>query len=140
MGCGPKFSDVETRFHERFSPDDLVILGVDFLESAEVARAFADEWGATFPILLDSHASAYADYYYWCPNRFPRDFVIDPEGRIVYMACEYCVPGEDGSCPADVPGATAIAEIIGEYGITPVSEATWGSIKAMYRDPAASGR
>jgi len=73
-----------------YQSDGLIVFGLNRSESQEVAQEFADQFGLTFPILLDSIGSAYGDYWIeGCTTPFPRDFIIDQSGIVRFLACEY---------------------------------------------------
>jgi cytochrome c biogenesis protein CcmG/thiol:disulfide interchange protein DsbE len=57
--------------------DDLIILGVDYLESPEKAAGFLDELGATYPAVLD--ADGEVARHYRIPG-MPTTFFIDRDG------------------------------------------------------------
>ena len=65
--------------YARKYPDQMVILGVDYQEKEDVVRAYKEEVGVTFPILLDRTGSV-ADTYY--VRNFPMTFFVDTEGMI----------------------------------------------------------
>ncbi len=60
--------------------DDLVILGVDYLESADKATGILDELGAAYPAVLDS-SGAVAEHYRVAG--MPTTFLVDREGTLV---------------------------------------------------------
>lgn len=60
--------------------DDLVILGVDYLESAEKATGILDELGAAYPAVLDS-SGAVAKHYRVAG--MPTTFLVDRDGTLV---------------------------------------------------------
>ncbi len=63
--------------HETYT--DLVVLSVDSEEDAATVRAFADEYGLTYPIALDSDGAVSGLYQIWA---IPTLFFIDGEGII----------------------------------------------------------
>jgi len=65
--------------YERFVDQGFVVVAVNVLESRDRAAAFAEEFGLTFPVLLDSSGKV-ADAY---QARFiPTSFFVDREGVI----------------------------------------------------------
>jgi peroxiredoxin len=66
--------------YERDRARGLLILGVDFDEPADAVRAFGEELGITFPLLLDPGAEVQRLYRI---RGYPSTFVIDREGLLV---------------------------------------------------------
>jgi peroxiredoxin len=76
--CRLEMPAIQDRF-ERYQDDGLVVLAVNFDESAEQVGAFRDELGLTFDLLLDPGAEVQQLYL----NRsYPASFFIDGEGVI----------------------------------------------------------
>ena len=79
--CGPcqiEMPAIQERF-EKFYEDGFVVLAVDFDEPQETVAGFRDEFGLTFPLLLDPGADVQKLYR----NRsYPASFLIDPQGVI----------------------------------------------------------
>lgn len=79
--CGPcqiEMPTIQSRF-DRFKEDGLIVLAVDFDESAESVGAFRDEFALTFELLLDPGAEVQRLYQ----NRsYPASFFIDAQGVI----------------------------------------------------------
>jgi len=79
--CGPcqiEMPAIQSRF-EQFKEDGLIVLAVDFDESAESVGAFRDEFALTFELLLDPGGTVQKLYR----NRsYPASFFIDPQGVI----------------------------------------------------------
>lgn len=69
--------------HETYS--DLVVLSVDSEEDAGTVQAFADEYGLTYPIALDSDGAVADLYHIWA---IPTLFFIDSDGIIQEVAIE----------------------------------------------------
>jgi hypothetical protein len=68
------------------------VLGINFAESQAIAQTFVDNFGVTFPVVLDTQGSVYGQYRPGaggCNSPFPLDFVVDREGIIRYWNCEY---------------------------------------------------
>lgn len=62
----------------RHRPDGLVVLTVNFRESADTIRQFLEKQPISLPILLDLHGSAARA---WTPGVFPTTVLIDRQGR-----------------------------------------------------------
>jgi peroxiredoxin len=76
--CRLEMPAIQERF-ERYQDEGLVVLAVNFDESAEQVEAFRDELGLTFDLLLDPGAEVQQLYL----NRsYPASFFIDAEGVI----------------------------------------------------------
>jgi thiol-disulfide isomerase/thioredoxin len=68
------------RLAEAYS-DDLLILGVDWGEGADVVEDFVGRYGIRYPILLDPGLDA---YYSWAgTDGLPRHYFVGPEGTVV---------------------------------------------------------
>lgn len=77
--CGPCKNEIPAfvKLQERFG-DELVVLGVDFLESPKDAVSILDEFGATYPAVLD--AGGEVAEHYRTANGVPVSFFIDRDG------------------------------------------------------------
>ena len=69
------------QYAERYSPD-LVVLGVNYGETRDMAQAFIAENAIDFPILLDPGSSTGPAYMI---RAFPTTFFIDPDGVLRSM-------------------------------------------------------
>jgi hypothetical protein len=88
--CGPEFSDLETTIWQTYQSDGVMVFGINRLEDPETVRNWVEQFGVTFPVLLDTTAQVYIDYLITgCSTPFPRDFIIDQSGVVQYLACEY---------------------------------------------------
>lgn len=77
--CGPCKSEIPAfvRAQEKLG-DQLVVLGIDYLESGTAAASILEEFGATYPAVLDS-AGAVAEHYR-TGQGVPVSFFIDKDG------------------------------------------------------------
>ena len=83
---------METAIWQSFNQDEVVVVGISNTNNQNTINNFISENSLTFPILYDSGSpggvhggDTYDDYY--MPNDgspYPRDFIIDQEGIIVY--------------------------------------------------------
>jgi thiol-disulfide isomerase/thioredoxin len=71
---------------EKHAAHDWVVLGVDVMETREAASAFRDEFGLTFPILLDEMGSVTRRYLV---TGTPTSLFIDRQGGIVERRLGY---------------------------------------------------
>ena len=82
--CRREMPDFQTLWEERgpSAPDDLVILAVNLLPEDTIAAAegFVDEFGLTFPILLDTSRGEVAQRY--GVQALPATFFIDRDGIV----------------------------------------------------------
>lgn len=79
--CGPcrgETPDLQD-FHQGPAGTNVVVVGVNQQEQATTARAFADEFGVTYPILLDSSGEVSNAYQF--PG-LPATYLIDPTGVV----------------------------------------------------------
>lgn len=65
---------------EQYADDGLVILGVDFDESADEVQTFADQLSLSFPLLLDP--GGVVQSLYRVPG-YPTSVMIDREGTLI---------------------------------------------------------
>lgn len=79
--CGPCRGETPAlqAFFERQSPG-LVVVGVNQQEGAGTAREFADGFGVTYPIALDTDGQVSSAYR--VSTGLPVSFLVDPEGVI----------------------------------------------------------
>jgi thiol-disulfide isomerase/thioredoxin len=85
-GCPPcrlEAPDLE-KLSQQFIPDGVSFLGVNIYDQAATALSFADEFGVTYPSVLDvndgSVRLAFAGQV--APNAVPTTLVLDREGRV----------------------------------------------------------
>ncbi len=64
---------------ESFKDQGFIVLGIDFDESADLVASFGDEFGLTFPLLLDPGGKIQQQYKV---RGYPTTVVLDREGRI----------------------------------------------------------
>jgi cytochrome c biogenesis protein CcmG/thiol:disulfide interchange protein DsbE len=60
--------------------DDVEFVGIATQDLRSDARAFADTYGLTYPLVYDEGGTVGRD---WGVSAYPETFVIDPEGRAV---------------------------------------------------------
>lgn len=78
--CRLEMPDLQARA-EQF-PDRLVVLGVNFAETAEEVAAFREEVGVDFPLLLDPEADVQRLYRVL---GYPTTFFVDEQGTIRFQ-------------------------------------------------------
>jgi len=79
--CGPcrlEMPEFEGRYQE-LKDDGFIVLGVNFDEPEEDVRAFRDELGLSFPLLLDPGGSVQRLYRI---RGYPSSIFVDPEGEV----------------------------------------------------------
>jgi cytochrome c biogenesis protein CcmG/thiol:disulfide interchange protein DsbE len=77
--CQSEMPALETYFEEH-SRDGLVIVAIESGESLEQVTSFARQYGLTFTILLDPHATALEAFRNW---NLPSTYIIDRDGTVV---------------------------------------------------------
>lgn len=81
--CRAEAADLEA-IAQQFAPDGVSFLGVNIYDQAPTALAFADEFGVTYPSILDANDGstrlAFAGQV--APNAVPTTLVLDREGRV----------------------------------------------------------
>ena len=85
-GCPPcrlEAPDLEA-LHQEFRDQGVVFIGVNILDQAPTALAFAEEFGVTYPSIMDTNDGsvrlAFAGQV--APNAVPTTVVLDQEGRV----------------------------------------------------------
>ena len=66
--------------YDTLGNDSFEILGIDLRESRKAVQGFVDEFGFTFPVLLDSTGHAGSQYGV---RSIPTTYLIDAEGRAI---------------------------------------------------------
>jgi thiol-disulfide isomerase/thioredoxin len=85
-GCPPcrlEAPDLEA-LHQEFRDEGVVFIGVNILDQAPTALAFADEFGVTYPSIMDTNDGsvrlAFAGQV--APNAVPTTVVLDQQNRV----------------------------------------------------------
>ena len=91
--CGPCRRELPDIQHlaDEFRDDGLVVLAVNFEESADLALAFWDELELDLPILLDSDGDVVDQYRL---RGFPDNFFIDRDGVLRALKIGFLTEGE----------------------------------------------
>jgi peroxiredoxin len=80
--CGPckqEMPRLEAAF-ERWSDKNVVVVGVDLLDSRSAGKSFVKRYGATYPMVFDAVADTAAPYGVYAT---PQTFFLSPRGLIV---------------------------------------------------------
>lgn len=81
--CRLEAADLEA-LSQQFAPDGVSFLGVNIYDQAPTAMSFAEEFGVTYPSILDvndgSVRLAFAGQV--APNAVPTTLVLDQQGRV----------------------------------------------------------
>jgi thiol-disulfide isomerase/thioredoxin len=85
-GCPPcrlEAPDLEA-LHQEFLPAGVVFVGVNILDQAPTALAFADDFGVSYPSIIDTNEGAVRLAFAGqvAPNAVPTTVVIDQQGRV----------------------------------------------------------
>lgn len=83
--CGPCRIEMPSmqRVYEEFKGEGLVIVAVDLREDREQVKRFLDQYGLTFPVLLDKTGRVGATYG---ARAIPTTYLIDRKGYIIGRA------------------------------------------------------
>ena len=83
--CGPCVTEMPAmqRLQEAMTGKPFTLLGVNVEESPGTVWKFAAKVGIQFPLLLDRDGQTAFD---WGIDLYPTTFLIDPQGRIQYVA------------------------------------------------------
>lgn len=81
--CRVEAADLE-ELHREYADAGVAFVGVNVRDAAATARTFADEFGVTYPSILDAESNdvqlAFAGQV--APNAVPTTLVLDREGRV----------------------------------------------------------
>jgi hypothetical protein len=102
------------------------VFGIDRGEGEAIVQDFVDQFGITFPILWDPVESyvVYTDYLIQgCATPFPRDFIIDQDGVVAYLSCEY----DPAAMSGVIDSLLALADV--EVPASPASDLTVGACR-----------
>jgi len=85
-GCPPcrlEAEDLEA-LHQDFQADGVKFIGVNILDGPETARTFADEFGVTYPSLMDANSGLVRLSFAGeaSPNAVPTTLVLDRQHRV----------------------------------------------------------
>ena len=82
--CGPCRQETPhfQAFYEQHQ-DQVVMLGINQRESLEQINQFSDEFGMTYPILLDQQGAVYSDYQVF---GLPTTWFVIPDGVLISVA------------------------------------------------------
>lgn len=85
-GCPPcrlEAPDLEV-LHQEFLEEGVVFIGVNILDQAPTALAFADEFGVTYPSIMDTNDGSVRLAFSGqvAPNAVPTTVVLDQQGRV----------------------------------------------------------
>ena len=84
--CREELTHVQKEIIDRFEGRPFVFLPVSRGESREAVAAFREKTGYAFPMGLDSLRTVYDRY---ASNFIPRNFLISPDGKVVFSAVGY---------------------------------------------------
>ena len=94
--CREEMPSMQT-LHEELADEGLVILAVDVQEPEATVRAFVEEFGFTFPVLLDANGRVALRY---SVRAFPTTYIVDRDGNVIAVR-----PGfHDWSTPEMIAG------------------------------------
>jgi peroxiredoxin len=79
--CRQELPDIQALYDEK-RHGGLVVLAVNYEDSADVAREYASDLGMTMPVLLDSGGDVYDQYRL---QGLPDSFFIDREGNLATL-------------------------------------------------------
>ena len=84
--CRQEMAHLQKGVIDHFAGKDLVVIPISRGETRATVESFIQKMGYTFPVGLDHDKSIYLKY---ATNYVPRSFVIDREGKVVYVAVGY---------------------------------------------------
>ncbi len=74
--------DLEALYRDQGAPHKFVVVGVDVEEDRATAQAFAQQFGLSFPLLVDGQGQVSNDRY--AIRALPTSFIIDRDGKVRY--------------------------------------------------------
>ena len=81
--CRKELPHLDKEIWQRFDPEQFALVVIGREENDDVIQPFVDKHGYTFPFAGDPEMVAYSQY----ATRFiPRNFVIGPDGTVLYQA------------------------------------------------------
>ena len=84
--CRQEMAHMQKGVIDPFAGQDLVVLPISRGEKRETVENYLNKMGHTFPVGLDGNQSIYRKY---ASNYIPRSFVVDKDGKVVYVAVGY---------------------------------------------------
>lgn len=84
--CREELTRVQADLIDRFAGRPFTFLPISRGEKRETVAAFREKMGYAFPMGLDPERKIYDRY---ASNYIPRNFLIDPEGRVVLATVGY---------------------------------------------------
>lgn len=84
--CRQEMAHMQKGVIDPFVGQDLVVLPISRGEKRKTVEAYLKKMGHTFAVGLDGDQSIYRKY---ASNYIPRSFVVDKEGKVVYVAVGY---------------------------------------------------
>lgn len=84
--CNQEMARVEKEIVERFAGEEFVFLPISRGETAETVRAWREKRGYGFDTGLDVETSVFPLF---AESGIPRNFIVDPEGRIAFCGIGY---------------------------------------------------
>ena len=84
--CRQEMAHMQKGVIDPFAGQDLVVLPISRGEKRETVENYLNKMGHTFPVGLDGDQSIYRKY---ASNYIPRSFVVDKDGKVVYVAVGY---------------------------------------------------
>jgi peroxiredoxin len=82
--CRKEMPHLEEEVWQRFKSEDFLLIGLDLKEDEEIAKAFAEKMGVTYPMASDLDGRLFE--LFAGPNQgVTRNVVIDKKGEIVFL-------------------------------------------------------
>lgn len=85
--CASEVSDIENSIWRAYRDAGVQVFGVASDDPPDVARAYAEALGLSFPILLDEGGAVHREYAMFSAfstAAYPQDWIIGTDGRVVY--------------------------------------------------------
>jgi len=82
--CAPCVAEMPSlmRLRDRYAPQGLEVIGVNFQENAARIKPFLERYGLAFPVVRDHDGGVRTA---WGVTVFPSSFVIGPDNRVAFV-------------------------------------------------------
>jgi peroxiredoxin len=90
--CPEQMIDLDRSLYPRWQEQGVELVGIASGEPAGTVSAYVNEYGLSFPLLLDSDRAVQTAYFQQTDSQqviYPQDWVIDAEGRIAHLSTHY---------------------------------------------------
>lgn len=90
--CGPcriEAPQLQDSIWQRYRQQEVVVLGMDFMEELQPLRDFVNEFRLTYPMARDTAGAVFKGYGF---RGFPSNVIVDRSGKIAFIEEGYDIP------------------------------------------------